>query len=632
MLSKSRLTVLTRDRRRRSTLSDWLGKLKGDTDVQDFDDETALEYDNDSELWSGDSDNIRQKDRLTTQEQEERKRKELNPDKQIFTEKLWFCTIIAVLSVLNSVTLALEIDLHCRGYGCDPQEHYKWQVVRYVFWSFTVIELMIRIYDAGIQRFFQGVRGRSNVRICGREIRLKLNFLNCLDVVVITLGAVDLFYLAPAADYKPTLYLVTLFRILHFVSCVNHLQFHDSFRELWLVLSALGETMRHMCWVGLMVMFVTWVAAILVTMALSATDPETVILDRSQWTFDDYWGSVLKTLNTLFQFMTRDKWGDALVFPVVLLNRELLIIFLSFYLIAGMALMNAVVGVIIESTLSTSRGKTDRNAQQDRENQHVVVEYLHKIFREFIEDRNGEMTRYELRSLLRKRSVRDLLKVLELPIADLCMLYELLDTASMDGEGVDGCVNCDKFFRGVDRFRGQGRAQDLHQMSIDLVRAHSTYDDDLAMIASINNLLANVLDNIGETEQGVIVDPTDELLDPVTARRKEKGIFKIAEDIRYPFRPAPPKVSYNPWDRFPLKAKAKSELDALGSNPLRSTRPVDATSGVAKTRKVKTRPKALDPYQPPPPTLPHHFRYLKDSIQQRTHNPGLLEIKDGHAH
>eukprot|EP00930_Biecheleria_cincta_P040574 TRINITY_DN27795_c0_g1_i1.p1 TRINITY_DN27795_c0_g1~~TRINITY_DN27795_c0_g1_i1.p1 ORF type:complete len:671 (+),score=91.27 TRINITY_DN27795_c0_g1_i1:72-2015(+) len=615
-------------------LSDWLEKLRGNTKVEDISDLEGrdLEEDSDSTESTVDSEDLRRQKELLSRQEDANRGKNINPEGDIFIDELWFCSIAAGICTLNLLLLGLETDYACRGHGCKPKDQELWRAFHLTFTGLFVTELIIRMRASGLRRYFQGVIGREgSVHICGSVVRLKLSVVNCLDFLIISLGTIDILFIAPSHNSKPSLYLLSVFRIHHLAPCAKHLQLNKAFRELWLVISALGETMRTLGWVCLMLVFVTWVAAILVTMALLDTSALSIKLDRAQWTFDDYWGSVSKTTDSLLQFMTRDKWGDSLVFPLVERNKSLITIFLIFYIIAGMALMNAIVAVVIESTLATGKLNQDEAQKQVEDFEKTLLASLQSIFHDADVDGNGEMSREELHQILRKPNVRDRLRILLIPRVDLEMLFELLDTAEMDQVGNKGQVNCDKFFRGVSKLRGPARAADLHQMSIDLSRAYASCSDMMDGVDNANSVLANVLDNMSVADIEIVRGERD-TKDPVLLARRARGLKRISEDIRRPDKdPIPIVKRHNPWDQFsdscgrarlPSKgsnAKRSSkgsnvELDraTLDAPPLRSSLLVDAPGGTAKKQTSK-KPPAPDPNQPPPPPLPEHLRYLKES-------------------
>eukprot|EP00930_Biecheleria_cincta_P036983 TRINITY_DN25358_c0_g2_i1.p1 TRINITY_DN25358_c0_g2~~TRINITY_DN25358_c0_g2_i1.p1 ORF type:complete len:654 (-),score=109.55 TRINITY_DN25358_c0_g2_i1:82-1986(-) len=618
-------------------LSEWLRKLRGDTEVEGVNDQKGKQDEPD---WDDDSDDstvstvyseeIRQKELLSRQEGANRG-KNLKPDPDLFTDELWFCSIVAAICSLNLLCLGLEADYACKGHGCVQQDYMVWQAFHYMFTTLFVIEMAIRIGNAGVRRYFLGEKHKATPSlICGIEVRLRLQCLHLADFIIVFLGTIDILFMAHAGN-MPTLYRYTVFRILHLAPCARHLQLSQSFRELWLVISALGETMRTLTYVIVMLVLVTWVAAILVTIAVQEHKAEEFYLGRSQWTFDDYWGTVLKTGNSLLQFMTRDKWGDSLVFPLVDRSKSFIAIFVIFYVIAGMALMNAIVAVVIECTLATSRQTQEQDKRKEEQVDNHIMASLHQIFHDADEDGNGEMSKDELLSMLRKPRVRDRLYMLQIPFMDLDMLFDLFDTAEMDGVGTRGSISCDKFFRGVSKLRGPARSADLHQMSIDLSRACFTCSDNISVLAQSNDVLAGVLDSINETDIAIFQADVDKK-DPALVDRRKRGVKKISDEVRAPFMGlrVNPDI-YNPWDQFPKDSCSPQSKETVKPDhavlDVKNLTPPKASHRAKKEAAPPPAAPTPKPNAPPPPPLPEHLRYLEESQDTVAKAPKKARVK-----
>lgn len=275
--------------------------------------------------------------------------------------------------------------------------------------------------------------------------------------------------------------------------------------------------------------------------------------------------------------------------------------------------------------------------RQEEEVEHLVMDSLHKIFYDADENGNGEMEKDELLYMLRKPTVRDRLFMLQIPYFDLEMLFELFDTAEMDGAGTRGSINCDKFFRGVSKLRGPAKAADLHQMSIDLSRANVTCSDNCNIFSESNEVLARVLDAINETDIAIIQADVD-AKDPLLVKRRTRGVKKISDGVRAPY--LGPRIrpdTYNPWDQFPKvdghsrkrpQSKEKVSPDHAVLDDKNLSPPERPSKGAPP--KPPQPPQALwgGPDQPPPPPLPDHLLYLKasqDAQAQRQPKKGRMK-------
>jgi len=326
--------------------------------------------------------------------------------------------------------------------------------------------------------------------------------------------------------------------------------------------------------------------------------------NRAEWQWSDYFGSVSSTMMSLFQLATRDKWGDSLVEPLLDRHLSLLFFFIVFFCCAGMALMNSIAAIVVESTLSTSKTAAEKDAKEREKQDDMVMESLRNIFHDADTDGSGELDRDELETALRTHRVRDRLKMLRIPLREMTMLFSLLDTDET------GFINCDMFFRGVARLRGQARAFDVHQLSIDLNRCTTWCEDTNTAMNTINDQLANLLDNIFETDVKIVQGSGDEM-DPVLVNRRARGSDqnKYADRIR--MHVAENQVDAGSKDIWIEDGQsesgsqnAMSNLAKRGNAKMKKSNEDDGKRGGSKNKEK--------PLQPPPPPLPEHLKALKD--------------------
>ncbi|CAL1156755.1 unnamed protein product [Cladocopium goreaui] len=95
-----------------------------------------------------------------------------------------------------------------------------------------------------------------------RQDIFKFDFLNCIDFMLVFLRVVDSWMLYPFGVVS-NLKFASAFRVFQFGRAVRQVQLHPNFRELWIVISAVGETMWTLVWVGIMLVGVIYVCGIL---------------------------------------------------------------------------------------------------------------------------------------------------------------------------------------------------------------------------------------------------------------------------------------------------------------------------------------------------------------------------------
>lgn len=503
-------------------------------------------------------------------------------DPELKTKGRFFQTLSAVLALANLVELGLEADYKCNIGRCESEP--IWELLTQIFTILPLAENGIRLAEAKPRRFFCGEK---------TKVKYKLDIVNCIDTVLVVLRILDVWLLS-LVGIESGLRLVSSFRIIRMGPAVRHWQATKELRELWIVIGAVAETVKTLFWVGVMLIFVIWIFGILVSMSLLDRSGAEFDFTYSQWSFQEYWGSVPRSAFSLFQVATRDNWISSMVSPLVKTEPLLLVIFGSYFCIGALALMNSIIAVVVECTLSAAKASSDKEEEEKLRADAAVMDSLRKIFHDGDTDGSGELDMDELHALICKHQVRDRLKMLRIPFADLDLLFTLLDT------DCTGNVNTDMFFRGCAKLRGPAMACDLHQLSIDLKQNLERCDHNSERIRQVNETLAIVLDQVDDMDISIMKSDVD-FKDPVLAARQVRPKTSKSDVIRGRWLMPMAPNEQSMWMDLDRQAKERELASKLN---LMLDAPVDAS-------KVREKLDITDS-QPPPPPLPDRAKRLHD--------------------
>lgn len=539
--------------------------------------------------FSGSDDSSEGSIRLFGNEEQEIFRKPLASvaqviDPELKTKGRFFQTLSAVLALANLVELGLEADYKCNIGRCESEP--IWELLTQIFTILPLAENGIRLAEAKPRRFFCGEK---------TKVKYKLDIVNCIDTVLVVLRILDVWLLS-LVGIESVLRLVSGFRIIRMGPAVRHWQATKELRELWIVIGAVAETVKTLFWVGVMLIFVIWIFGILVSMSLLDRSGDEFDFTYSQWSFQEYWGSVPRSAFSLFQVATRDNWISSMVSPLVKTEPLLLVIFGSYFCIGALALMNSIIAVVVECTLSAARSSSDREEEEKLRADAAVMDSLRKIFHDGDTDGSGELDMDELHALICKHQVRDRLKMLRIPFADLDLLFTLLDT------DCTGNVNTDMFFRGCAKLRGPAMACDLHQLSIDLKQNLERCDHNSERIRQVNETLAIVLDHVDDMDISIMKSDVD-FKDPVLAARQVRPKTSKSDVIRGRWLMPMAPNEQSMWMDLDRQAKERELASKLN---LMLDAPVEASNS-----KVRDRLDITDS-QPPPPPMPDGAKRLDD--------------------
>lgn len=539
--------------------------------------------------FSGSDDSSEGSIRLFGNEEQEIFRKPLASvaqviDPELKTKGRFFQTLSAVLALANLVELGLEADYKCNIGRCESEP--IWELLTQIFTILPLAENGIRLAEAKPRRFFCGEK---------TKVKYKLDIVNCIDTVLVVLRILDVWLLS-LVGIESGLRLVSGFRIIRMGPAVRHWQATKELRELWIVIGAVAETVKTLFWVGVMLIFVIWIFGILVSMSLLDRSGDEFDFTYSQWSFQEYWGSVPRSAFSLFQVATRDNWISSMVSPLVKTEPLLLVIFGSYFCIGALALMNSIIAVVVECTLSAARSSSDREEEEKLRADAAVMDSLRKIFHDGDTDGSGELDMDELHALICKHQVRDRLKMFRIPFADLDLLFTLLDT------DCTGNVNTDMFFRGCAKLRGPAMACDLHQLSIDLKQNLERCDHNSERIRQVNETLAIILDHVDDMDISIMKSDVD-FKDPVLAARQVRPKTSKSDVIRGRWLMPMAPNEQSMWMDLDRQAKERELASKLN---LMLDAPVEASNS-----KVRDRLDITDS-QPPPPPMPDRAKRLDD--------------------
>lgn len=434
----------------------------------------------------------------------------LNEKEAFKLTHMWqFQAVLSFLVTTNVLVLALEADLSCWdgwwGATCPMEDRLPWFVLDNMFTLAFLVEWIAQVHVMGWRLYFRGdpVFNKAGVEL-----------VHLLDTAVILLRIVDvwcLYHVGITSGLK----LLSAFRIAHLWHLVEDMQLTSGFRELWIILSEIGHTMKMLCCVAFMLTLVTWVGAVFITIAVGDQPDDPFDFARAQWSQNDYWGTVPKSMYSLFQIVTRDKWSSSLAWPLVTARPWLAFAFTIFLALTLIALMNTIVGAVVDKVFATAATNEERREKSKQALDLKVMQSLQYMFESADEDGNGEIDRDEMHKLVQRPRVKDRLVLLGIPYKDLELLFTLLDDKDA------GVVKTDIFFRGCSRLRGPAMACDLHQMSVDLSRNINWANDHIAKAKGINDQLGGLLDLVDTVDIDIVRAESD-IQDPVIMARRDR--------------------------------------------------------------------------------------------------------------
>jgi len=431
-------------------------------------------------------------------------------------DQMPFNAACSIICILNMFVVGLEADYTCWSTDktCVPGDRMTWYAMDLIFTVLFVVEVAARVITTGPLDYFLG---DPLVNLSG------IHLPNCADFTIVFARLLDtLVFEQMGMDTK--IKVISCLRILQIANVARLMRLVRSVRELWLVIAGLTQLCKTVLWVMILLILIFWVVGIMMTIIVGHSE-ETFDYSRTHWGKSAYFDTVPKSMYSLFEAMTLAKWSSVMFRPVMETYPGIFLVLIPFLCITTIGLLNIIVGVVVENTLSSASDNREKENKEMVKMHAKVMDSLKMVFDEADTDGGGSIDREELRKMLKKKHVRDRLRLLDIPVADLDQLFTVLDE-----EGL-GEIKTDQFFRGCSRLRGLALSCDLHRMSIDFNRYNGWTDNLVEKIQTQNHKLAHLLYDMEGVDRDIIRGDADDC-DPVLQARRHRGAEKAKKTAK----------------------------------------------------------------------------------------------------
>ena len=361
-----------------------------------------------------------------------------------FVEGTVFNMFSASLIIVNAILIGIEIEV---GRIDQPTaSRLPWYIAQNILTIGFIIELSLRLYSRR-KKFFE-------------------ELWNVADVVLVLLSMLSTWILPFVySDVSTNMYVLSsTIRLVRIMTVGRLARVLSGFRELWSVISGFVDAIKTLLWVSIFLVFLLYIGAVFVTIEIGQNPDiyEPYKFISGGWDYQEYFGSVGRSMLTLFQIVTLDDWSNGIARHVMTNQPAMCIFFLLFVLLTSFGLMNIITGIIVERTLTAAKLNQERHQRSQEKERARVLNHLREIFEMADKDGNGSLTIDEFRTAIRHPDVERKLKLIELPVADAEELFQILDHDS------SGELSVDEFIGGCIRLKGTAKSKDLLAVQINI--------------------------------------------------------------------------------------------------------------------------------------------------------------------
>jgi len=232
---------------------------------------------------------------------------------------------------------------------------------------------------------------------------------------------------------------ISALRMLRVLRIVKMVRLLKAFRELWLIVKGMIDSVTTIFWASLLMCIMLYVAAIFCTQMIGKNttagylrqiaEPGEDIDYDPDFDAHQYFGTVPRAMFTLFETSLE----PLNIRPVVEKQPYMLVFFMGFIFLTTFGVMNVIIGVIVENTMNASKLTNDENDDLETLRKVEEVDKLRMAIVEIDDNKDFVITRNEMRKACQNPEVQGLLENLNMPMAfSPDEFFELLNSESAE--------------------------------------------------------------------------------------------------------------------------------------------------------------------------------------------------------
>jgi len=319
-------------------------------------------------------------------------------------------------------------------YGGDSD---TWDALEHVFLSIFCIEVALRI-TAFSWGFFTDP-------------------WNCIDFVVVAIGIVDWGFLIVAGSNGNSAF--TAVRLVRIFRIIRLFGFFDRLSKL---VEAFIGAMKDVVWVAMLVVIIVYIFAIL-TCSFYGNSKE---LDDAGFDSGKFFGTVPKSMATLFQIMTLDGWMSEIVHPVGDVYPFAWFVFLLWCCIGALGLLNLMTAIFIDSLTALSRKESKKQKGEIHTKRSRALKMVKQLFLDFDVNHDCTLDNEEMEKVLGEMANnQEITQTFDECGITNVQIEEAMGIADTDGDG----VQYEEFVHALDVMDVNAQKKDTMRMSKQIV-------------------------------------------------------------------------------------------------------------------------------------------------------------------
>eukprot|EP00927_Polykrikos_kofoidii_P064751 TRINITY_DN6029_c0_g1_i2.p1 TRINITY_DN6029_c0_g1~~TRINITY_DN6029_c0_g1_i2.p1 ORF type:complete len:702 (+),score=86.45 TRINITY_DN6029_c0_g1_i2:51-2156(+) len=368
-----------------------------------------------------------------------------------------FDCAVAVSIIINALSIGFEVELQAQRPTDSFTELEDWEgvygfakLIQHFFTLFFLIELMFRIYGAGLVQF-----------ITWHSPDFSWNMFDVLVVSIsLTQGFLEIFV---ASDMMKNISIIRIIRFMRVIRIIRVIRIMRFFRSLRILITSIFSTLKALVWAMVLLSIIMYVFAVIFAAAvihhlqdlpasvLESPPSDVVILQN-------YLGNTPRAIFTLFKSITGGIDWEIVTESLSRLSAGYVCLFIFFIVFGLLAVLNVVTGVFCQGALESAQQDQEEVIESQLSALTEHKERLKKLFWDIDEGSSGTITLSTFENYMEDARIQAYFRSLDLHIHEVWSLFRLIDA---DGTNV---LDIDEFVDGCLRIRGPAKSLEVHEL------------------------------------------------------------------------------------------------------------------------------------------------------------------------
>lgn len=288
----------------------------------------------------------------------------------------WFDMLVTISIVLNAIQMGIETD--------HPEHKDLYGIIEMIFTIIFGFEMFVKKFVLRWSYFRDG--------------------WNLLDFFLVWMSIIDTLLLPLILGGSSGMQSLSVLRILRLLRVVKMVRLLKAFKQLWLIVKGLLDSIKTIFWSALLLLMILYVFGIFFCQMVGQNtkvgyyrridhEPEGTIIDyHPDFDVYEHFGTMPRAMFTLFETSLE----PLNIRPVVEEQPYLVPFMLAFIFITTFGVMNVIIGVIVENTTAAAKATDEEVHILDFQKKISYAEKLRDAIKAVDEDNDGVLTFEEI--------------------------------------------------------------------------------------------------------------------------------------------------------------------------------------------------------------------------------------------